>query len=434
MSDLAVALKEEGLDEEFWLPQFAKVGVTSMAALRYFEVEGDDFSTLLKAIRYSWEKKALQKLLKLDSTKERETGKKMKRQEALKKRRKEAEQKSEESKEKSKKEAEEKIKEAKELLQELDKARSDGKDRHDKQVKELEKEVLEKLKIVPESWISSDTTLEEVISKAEERLQKSIDIIQPRIGWDDAALISNISGGRALQGVLLTSNIEDQQRERACLLKVPDNVSIQASGGSLKEDVQTFSSKEQEDSYNATVDVLGYSITTSAQVPVYGAVVIGGESYSNKTQKEKTSKENKKEVYSSTVKFSSLNFSSFKFGNRDLQLSEDAKEDLKVISEVVKMANPANIQRACEDFFNKYGSHVNAGHLKFGGKYSLTCSSKGFQSKDLETVKTLQNEAITVNAGVAFAGFGVSSEVNITVVTLASTKRKCLLVLTCVWR
>lgn len=407
--DLAEALQEEGLEEEFWLLQFAKLGVTSVAALHHQEGDTDALSTLQKEIRYPWEKKALQKLLKIE---ELVTNKhKAKRQEA-KKQREKAEQEANEKKEKEKKDAEKKNQEAKQLFQELKKARADGKDRHDERVQELEKHVHEKLQIAPESWVSSDKSFEELISKLEAQLERNSAALQTRNKLDDAALLQKASGGRALQGVLLTSNLKDRQKERACLLKVPENVSI-TGASSLKEEIESFSSKHQEDSYRTTIDILGHSIAVSGQVPVYGAVDVGGMSESSRSEEERTMKENKREKYSSTVKYSSIHVATYTFGNKDLKLSDDAREDLKRIIKTVKTASNANVQRACENFFRTYGSHVNQGPLHFGGNFWWTCFSTGFDTEETKTVKKLQSEAVTLSVGVSYAGFNVFSEVSL---------------------
>ena len=55
MPDLAEALQEEGLDEEFWLPQFAIFGVKLVAALYHLEGDTDALSTLQKNARFPWE-------------------------------------------------------------------------------------------------------------------------------------------------------------------------------------------------------------------------------------------------------------------------------------------------------------------------------------------------------------------------------------------
>ena len=372
MEEFKKALEAEGLEAKFWLPKFEKLGVTSKTALGHL---GDTkaFSALQKETRFDWEKIALRKLLKIDE------------------------------KLKAKRDA------ASALLQELETARVKGEKKHNERVKELEEGVREKLKV--ESLKSSGESLENLVKKLEEEVGKSA-AVQDRDKLGDAALLQEVSGGRALQGVLLTSDLKDQLEPRACLLKLPEKVSI-ARASHMKEAIASFSSKHQEDSYKTKVNVLGHSVAVSAKAPVYGCVIVGGGSESGKSEKEKTTKNSTQETYSSTVKCSSMHEATYTFPNRDLRLSDDAREDLNGVIEAVKTVSKANVQRACEKFFRTYGSHVNQGPLHFGGHFWQTCSSRGFRTEETENVKELQSEAVTVSAGVSFAGFGVSTETGI---------------------
>ena len=393
--DLADMLQEEGLEEQFWLPQFEKLKVESVEELGLLEGNMDALSTLQECIRYPWEKKALQKLLKtyeiIADKQETES------QEAIKQHEKEI---LEMEIEKGREDAEKKISEVKQLVHELVEARSDRKDRLDKHIQELEKRACEQLRVTP---LSSDKPLEKFISILEEMLEKDSAALQTKKELDNAALLQKVSGGRALQGVLLTRTIEDQQKKRECLLKVPEGVSIAATYR-LKEDITSFSSKHQEDSYRATGDILGHSVAVSARAPVYGNIAIGAEmSESNRNEGESTTKE-----YSSTIKYCSIHVASYTISNSCLKLSDDAKDNLKRII----TASESDVQEKCKTFFRTYGSHVNQGPLQFGGSFWWTCSSHGVDTEEMEMVKRLQSEAVTASASILFTGFDISSGVS----------------------
>ena len=67
-SDLAKALQNEQLNNEFWLPKFAKLGVTSVTELQQQEGNMDTLLALQKEIKHEWEKNALQNLLKIEQS------------------------------------------------------------------------------------------------------------------------------------------------------------------------------------------------------------------------------------------------------------------------------------------------------------------------------------------------------------------------------
>ena len=318
--------------------------------------------------------------------------------------------------------AEKKINEANQLLRELKTARSDRKEKLDKRVQKLEQLICEKFHITPKPWVSSEKSLETLISLLETQLEK-YSLLRTRNKLDDATLLQKVSGGRALQGVFLTKNLQDQQKRRACLLKVPENVSV--TGASyLEEDIADFSSKHQEDSYSTrpTGDILCHSVAVSAQAPAYGFLSGAEASESIGNKKETTAKENEQIMYSSTIKYCSMHVASYTFGLSDLKLSDDAKEDLKVITETVKTASKSKVQRACKKFLRTYGSHVNQGPLQFGGSFRWTCSSHGIDTEEMETVKKLQREAVTTEAGVLFDSIKSEYAGKCSESTLASTQ------------
>ena len=356
--DLVEALRECDLEEEFWLQLFAVMRVKSVEALNHLQAAA--LSTLYNNTRYSSEKKNLQNLLKH-----------VERQEAIKQ---QAAKGKMEMDIKGEREYEER-----KTRPVLEKARSDRNDRPDKQ--------LQKFRIIPTALVSSKKSLQ----KLEPQLIKGR---QTANELDNFTLLQRVSGGRALQGVLLTKNLSDWQKERAYLLKVPENVSI----ASLQEDFASFSSMQQKDSYRFTRDILCHSVAVPVQTTVYRAVPLGtGLSESTITEEHAATKQ---KIYSSTIKYSSMHLASFTFGNSDLKLSEEAKEYLKIIIKK-KARKSKKIQRACEKFFHTYGSHVNQGPLQFGGNYWLTCSSHCVDTEELEAVKKLQSEAVTTSADVS---------------------------------
>ena len=409
-SELASHLGEVGLDEtEFWLSQLERLGVKSTASLKLLDMSS--LSQLEKEAKHPVEKKALRKLFKVN---ESETAKERKKQEEANKA--EELQRDLARKRSAKQKEELRIQEEniQKILKELEKARSEQMKRTDEKVQRLESEMRKLLQISPETWISNDKSLDEVISKLEARHQISGQI-QAREWLSENDLLKKCSGGRALQGVLLTKILQDQLEDRCRLLEVPENVSISGASDSENKKIQ-FSSVHQEDQYKKTVDVLGHSVAVSTSVPVYGSVTINASTASSdRTEEEKTHEKHTKEMYSSAVQYSTMHVASYSFEKKDLLLSEDAIRDLKELSKMLKIqgADSANLQQVCEKIFRDYGSHVNKGPLSFGGNFWWTCSSRGFSKTELKSVRKMQSHAISNSAGVAFAGFGISTEVNI---------------------
>lgn len=102
---------------------------------------------------------------------------------------------------------------------------------------------------------------------------------------------------------------------------------------------------------------------------------------------------------------------SFYFKDRQLQLSANALRDLKAI-ETFNGPQDA-LQKCCEQFFHKYGSHANKGHLHFGGIYWWRCYTHGFHKSDLAEVKKLQSQALSASVDLSCGCFGASVEGNV---------------------
>ena len=237
-------------------------------------------------------------------------------------------------------------------------------------------------------------------------------IRQQRERLSDSMLLQKVSGGRALQGVYLTKSLGDQLQVRDQLLEVPQDVIITGPARPTSDIIKHFSSTHQEDEYRKTLDVLGVSAALELNIPIY---TIGtGLAIRHGREGGQDHQEDRQEAYSSTIKFSTLHVASYTFKSSDLLLSKDAKDDLKKILKMLRVqkASISNLQEECKRFFVKYGSHANRGPLSFGGNFKSKCSSKGFEISETDSVKKMQDSAVTAEAVVSFAGCGVPTEVD----------------------
>ena len=239
--------------------------------------------------------------------------------------------------------------------------------------------------------------------------------LQQREMLSDSMLLQKVSGGRALQGVYLTKSLGDQLQVRDQLLEIPQDVIITGAARPTNDIIMHFSSIHQEDEYRKTVDVLGVSAALEPSIPIYSGITIGtGLAIRLDREGGQDHHEANQEAYSSTIKFSTLHVASYTFKSSDLLLAKDAKDDLKKILKMLRVqkASISNLQEECKRFFVKYGSHASRGPLSFGGNFRWKCSSKGYEINETDSVKKMQNSAVTAATGVSFAGCGVSTEVD----------------------
>ena len=212
--------------------------------------------------------------------------------------------------------------------------------------------------------------------------------------------------------MLHTKKLEDRSKERKCLLRLPDTVILTGDIKKDTKDIRCYSS-HQENEYKKIVDAFGVSAALSAKVPVHVGSAIGGDlALSSKREKEEEMKSHEGELYSSTLRYRIVHIASYSFRNHDLKLSEDAREELEQIVKIHNMekynTGSMKVKKACETFFETYGSHVCRGPLRFGGHYYWKCHSGGFESTDEKTKKDMKTRAASANVSAAVNGVGIS--------------------------
>ena len=384
-------LDQAGLEPNYWLPIFKhEVGVTSANALK--NVGEESYGMLKSFVRKPWEQKALRKLLSMSNEETSFNAQHEKKREKLRKRKEESQQ----------------------MLQELRDLQKHGKERHDDVVQQIESGIREALQISPDAWIPSDTNLETTIRSLENSIGELDGILRSRQELSDIQVLQNASGGLALQGILLTRHLDDQMQSRERLLKPADDVQLMGPSLSSCHKEEAFSSQHQEDQFRKSMDKLGYSASISSKGGFWGIGFEVGGGYSKTSEGEMTDEHHQEELYSSTVKYSFIPLASTYFNDSQLFLSDEAVRRLQMLDQFISSnPKPDAVQKKCQHFFEKFGSHANKGHLHFGGIYWRKSVSKGFEQKDLETVKKLQREIIDMKAAISYGCiFGASAEAN----------------------
>ncbi len=385
-------LESVGLDTKYWSKFFSdELGIISAEALEF--VGSESYPILERSVRYTWEKKSLRQLLKLDKNEISLNDQRRKQKEMIEKRH----------------------EKARVLLQQLREFRDEGKNRNDEQVEQIESEIREMLQIPPKSWIKKDSSMDDLIKHVEASDKMICSVIQSKSEISDSMILRSASGGLALTGILLTRKIEDQVQDRNFLLQVPQNVTLLGPAHYQDDWIKEFSSKIQEDSYIKSVNKLGYSVSASTSAGFWGFQFEAKADYASKYMVDETKESHKHSAYYSTVKHSSMPLASFCFNDSDLLLSVDALSALRLIETKITTYGKENaeVKRACEEFFKRFGSHANRGPLHFGGVYWLKCCTSGINESELSVVKQLQSEAVYAQSSFTYSSVGVSGGVDL---------------------
>ena len=381
-------LSEVGLDITRWSNVFKnQLGVKSSQALQH--VGDESYQLLAQFAEHPWEKKALRKLLGMKSVENSFHTQRKKQRAKLEKRQVESAQ----------------------LLEALKLLKNEGKDHDDKVAKDIEGKIRERLQIPEEVWLK-DATLSQTIAQMEAMTNGKLKV---RDDVNELSVIEGASSGLALRGVLITTDPNYATELRQTLLKAPKDVHLDGPLHSQHEKIQQFSSKRKEDEFSKRVKGLGYSASASAKAGFWGVTFEASAGYSKYTEEEVIEEHCYEEAYCSIVKYFVMPMASCSFKDHQLQLSEAALRHLWKINNILVNDATKSIQKECEAFFQKFGSHACIGPLHFGGIYTCKSYSSGFKESDKNTVQELQSEAITVQVGMSYgcvAGASASTSVS----------------------
>ena len=371
-----------------WLSIFkTQLGVRTPQGLEH--IGSESYADLKRFAQKPWEKKALRKLLGMDDEETTMNLLRMKQKQKLQQR----EQKSQK------------------MLEELKDLQKQGKECHDETTRQLLDCVQEALQIPEGSCIVKDPSLDALITNLQMDIDQVHGELKTSMDLSDVEVLQHSSSGCVLQGILVSRNLDDQFEIRENLLSIPQDAQLKPPSLCQDDKIVVFSSQYQEHQFTSSMDRLGYSVTASLKTGFLG---FGGQmsaSYAKDTEKERISKYHQKEAYYSTIKYSFMPMASFHFKGSQLQLSVDALKGLQAI-EVFHGSQNA-LQKQCEHFFCKYGSHANKGPIHFGGVYWLKCYTCDFLKSDLDEVKRLQNQAVSASVSLSYGGFGASVEGNV---------------------
>ena len=347
-----------GLEPEHWLPILRRqLGVTSRQALS--DIGSESYVDLQRFAQKPQDKKALRQFLGIKDESEGTTFMKSNRIKQLEK-------------------FQNRHERAKDMLQRLKDQQKEEKNHNDSSVKIAENGIREALQIPMCSWIPHDTFLEMVIGNLETYVSGVNDILKTG-ELPDVSVVQNASGGLALQGILLSSNLEDQLKNREQLLQAPEEIDLMMPILLQCDEVKVFSCKSEEDRFISSIDTLGYSVTSSA---ARGFWAFSSEVSSTYTPYDISgnNSHSQKEHYSS-IKFTFVPLASCYFDASYLLLSDGAIKELKIIENLITSTklDSAAVHEQCIQFFHKYGSHANKGYLHFGGKIHQSFPAKASQ-------------------------------------------------------
>ncbi|XP_066036273.1 interferon-induced very large GTPase 1-like [Chamaea fasciata] len=383
---LAEAFQEEGLDPGYWLPKASQIlGIKCREALQHLAYE--DYLKLECEVRHCWEKKALQKLMKITDDK---TCEELQKHDVEKT-----------------KERQEVARQAMKDLTEMLNSRSHSQDA----VKEKAETLWQAMEILKEFWPPREKPLADTLEGIQKQLEQQELSAGRRENIPDMEMLRRASGGRALQGIYRTSRPEDVLAKREQLLRVPEGFQlIDPEQGSLLERKE-FSSSAAESTFTKSMEQLGFSMSVSAKASFLGINLGSGVDQGTSSQSQDTHQSRSEQSYFCTTMYQYIPLASCYFQRHQLLLSDVALQELQDMEQLLSFTqeDKAALLDRCERFFSRFGSHVNQGPLHFGGIFWWKASTVGFQAEQREEMKRQTCEALNSFVGASWGSFGASA-------------------------
>ncbi|XP_039914653.1 interferon-induced very large GTPase 1-like isoform X2 [Hirundo rustica] len=384
---LAEAFQKEGLDTGYWLPKLSQIlGIECREALQHLEYK--DYLRLECEVRHPWEKKALQKLLKIPD--EKTTTKEVQKEHLEKT-----------------KQRQEKAKQALKDLTEMLKSRKQSQEAIRKKAETL----WQAMEIPKEFWPPPKKPLADMLQSMQKQLEQQ-DLSAVRMeNIPDTEVLRRASGGLALQGIYRTSRPEDVLATREQLLRVPEGFQLTGpEQGSLLERKE-FSSSAAESTFTKAMEQLGFSMSVSAEADFWRVILRGGRDKIISSQSQDTHQSQSEQSYLCTTKYWYIPLASCYFQRHQLRLSDAALQELQDMEQLLcfTQEDKAPLLERCERFFSRFGSHINQGPLHFGGIFWWKASTEGFRAEQREEMKRQTSEALNSFVRASWGSFRASA-------------------------
>ncbi|GAB1292508.1 Interferon-induced very large GTPase 1 [Apodemus speciosus] len=377
-------LTEVGLSVDYWMPKLQEdLGVTSAQALQYLDKR--DLQKLKSQIQYTWEKKALEKLLDLSQPNSvaelHETP-----GDVIKNRQRQAAQ----------------------ALQALRALQSEGKHREEEAVRREEAELRQAMEIPEECWPMPEVPLKDITEIMERHLSHMEQALAHSQNLSDRDLVRWASGGLALQGIYKTSHQKDLVARREALLRVPKEFFLFGPEQGKRMEATEFTSSQAESMFTEAVEKLGFEAMVLTKGGFSSEFGIKRSKHSGWKDTHQSYSEHS---YFCSAKYSYVPLASFHFRTDQLQLSTAALKELKIIEKQLEHTEGPDrilsLRNRTENFFNRFGSHANQGPLHLGGIYCWKAISEGFKSDQLDHVRQQAAETLDSYIKGSYNGFGV---------------------------
>ena len=224
---------------------------------------------------------------------------------------------------------------------------------------------------------------------------------------DATKIVEHCSAGLMLRGVIYGLDINDPLYEHNVTLKKLVEIQSQPS---LSGPTRT-QSREQKELYSvAELNIYTNSINSTAS-SVEAKIGVQGNKLGAGWKKKKVNKQannlQDQTIFYSKVFSRIVAVKSIQFVKENLRLSEEVKDALKNIQKQIQDRR-RDLFKTISDFFEEFGSHINAGLYHLGGMLTWTSTFDSRKDSSMDEVQSLVSTVLDATAGIEYCGIGAS--------------------------
>ena len=258
---------------------------------------------------------------------------------------------------------------------------------------------------------------ERQFKKSEQQIQKLPNVqaggaahILPRDTQSDVDLVRSISAGMVLKGYFLTKDKTASAECRQTILQCPENVTLIAP--TMPSDTHEFElkSRKKRDEFQHALKNGGHSVAASLLLGHSGASGKASANYKKERLEDTKTKDVTKTNFGSKSVISYVPTKAFTLNENDYKLSPAAVKALTDIEKSLEL-DKSTLNKKCELFYDKFGSHFYTGTYHFGGIYEKSATVETEEEMSTSTVMNLCQTALggSIKAGSENASGTVSA-------------------------
>ena len=234
-------------------------------------------------------------------------------------------------------------------------------------------------------------------------------------------ILNRASAGSLLRGTLHIGDMTDANEytvTRRHLLSAYESPIVRGPILPMKTGEITLTSEQEFVDFERSIENTEIHFGAGLNFNVLGGSLSTGIEKGKTKATESVYIEGYRHVFFSKIRYEIVPIASFQFDQSKLRLSEEAFDSLKEYCWLIWQHggvgdSDADKYRACANFFEKFGTHVNVGVFHLGGMLTWKSVFSAKTSSKLNEIKSLVSTSLQAHVKAGFSGFEAGGGIEI---------------------